>query len=74
MTNCGEGHLFCLECAKRNASETVGMGRYVFRCMDVSGCKAEFSSAEIKRFVDAKTIALRDKLESAETIREVQSP
>jgi TRIAD3 protein (E3 ubiquitin-protein ligase RNF216) len=73
MTACAEGHLFCLDCARRNAETTVGNGAHVFKCMDVSGCKAEFTYAEIARFVDAKTIALRDKLASGDAIREVLS-
>ena len=73
MTACAEGHLFCLDCARRNAETTVGNGAHIFKCMDVSGCKAEFTSAETARFVDAKTIALRDKLASGDAIREVQS-
>jgi len=73
MTACAEGHLFCLDCARRNAETTVGNGAHIFKCMDVSGCKAEFTSAEIVRFVDAKTIALRDKLASGDAIREVRT-
>ena len=71
MTACAEGHLFCLDCGRRNAETIVGNGGHIFRCMDVSGCKAEFPAAEIVRFVDAKTIALRDKLASGDAIREV---
>jgi hypothetical protein len=73
MTACADGHLFCLDCAKRNAETTVGNGRYIFRCMDVSGCKAEFTATEITRFVDEKTVMLRDKLQSGDAIREVRS-
>ena len=29
MTSCGDGHLFCLECAKRNAESVVGSGGYL---------------------------------------------
>ena len=72
MTACAEGHLFCLDCAKRNAETTVGNGGYIFRCMDFSGCKAEFTAAEITRFVDEKTVMLRDKLQSGDAIREVR--
>src|SRR5579859_1243074 len=71
MTSCDDGHVFCLDCAKRNAETTVGNGGYVFRCMDVSGCKADFSAQELARFVEAKTLALRDKLESGEVLRVV---
>ena len=73
MTSCADGHLFCLDCARRNAETTVGNGGYVFRCMDFSGCKAEFTAAEITRFVDEKTVMLRDKLQFGDAIREVRS-
>src|SRR5271169_6514290 len=69
MTACAEGHLFCLDFARRNAETTVGNGGYIFKCMDVSGCKAEFPPIEITRFVTGKIIQLRDKLESADAIR-----
>jgi hypothetical protein len=72
MTYCSDGHLFCLSCAKMNAETVVGNGGYRFKCMDVSGCQAEFTTQEIARFVEAKTIALRDKLESENVIREVR--
>lgn len=71
MTSCSDGHLFCLECARRNAETTVGNGNYIFKCMDFSGCKAEFTTTETARFVDAKVIALRDKLQSGDALREV---
>jgi len=73
MTACAEGHVFCLECAKRNADTTVGSGGYIFKCMDVSGCKAEFTSGEISRFADEKTLALRDKLAAGDALREVNT-
>lgn len=73
MTSCSDGHLFCINCAKQNAETTVGNGGYIFKCMDMSGCKAEFTENEIARFVDPKTIALRDKLESGDAVRVVCS-
>jgi TRIAD3 protein (E3 ubiquitin-protein ligase RNF216) len=74
MTACTEGHLFCLNCAKMNAETTVGNGQYVFKCMDTSGCKAEFPSHELVRFVDEKVAALRDKLQAGEVLRVVPFP
>jgi E3 ubiquitin-protein ligase RNF216 len=88
MTSCGDGHLFCLDCAKRNAESVVGSGgfrppilhielticRYIFKCMDFSGCKAEFPAFEINRFADEKVLALRDKFASEAAIREVPPP
>jgi hypothetical protein len=47
--------------------------RHIFKCMDMSGCQAEFTAAELSRFVDKKTLALRDKLASGEAIREASS-
>ncbi len=73
MTSCADGHLFCLDCARRNAETTVGNSGYIFKCMDVSGCKAEFAATEITRFVNEKTLMLRDKLQYGDAIREVPS-
>jgi TRIAD3 protein (E3 ubiquitin-protein ligase RNF216) len=74
MTSCAEGHVFCLECARRNAEMTVGSARHLVKCMDASGCQAEFRPIDIARFLDRKTIALIDKLESAEAVRQVRLP
>lgn len=71
MTSCAEGHVFCLECARRNAEMTVGSARHLVKCMDASGCQAVFRPVDIARFLDPKTIALKDKLESSEAVREV---
>jgi hypothetical protein len=43
----------------------------MIKCMDASGCQAQFTAEEIARFVNTKTLALRDKLESGDAIREV---
>lgn len=71
MTACTDGHLFCLECAKKNAETTVGNGGFVFKCMDMSGCKAEFLAEELAKFVDEKISNLRNKLEAGEAVRVV---
>jgi len=71
MTACADGHLFCLECAKKNAETTVGNGGFVFKCMDMSGCKAQFPPNELARFIDEKIKSLRDKLEAGEALRVV---
>jgi hypothetical protein len=74
ITSCAEGHVFCLECARRNAEMTVGSARHLVKCMDASGCQAVFRTADIARFLDPRTIALKDKLESSEAVREVYLP
>lgn len=48
MTHCGEGaHFFCLECARMNAENEIGNGRHKLKCMDSSGCQAEFPRREV---------------------------
>ncbi len=36
MIQCPEAHLFCKECARRNAEESIGNDKPVVRCMDQS--------------------------------------
>jgi hypothetical protein len=74
MTSCAEGHVFCLECARRNGEMTVGSGRHLVKCMDGSGCQAVFRETDIPSFLDPKTIALKDRLEFSEAVREVRPP
>lgn len=69
MTQCREGHLFCLDCAKNYASAQVGQGKYQLNCMDGSGCKAEFPRTEIMRFVDDKMLLALDKLQQEAELR-----
>lgn len=70
MTQCAEGHLFCLDCARRNAEHEVGRGQYKLLCM--TGCKAEFPRSEVPRFLDEKTSAALAKYEQEEMLRLAQ--
>ncbi|KAF8461391.1 hypothetical protein BDZ91DRAFT_798120 [Kalaharituber pfeilii] len=67
MTQCCEGHLFCLDCARRNAENEVGRGRYQLLCM--AGCNAEFPRAEMQRFLTEKLLAALSKNEQEEALR-----
>lgn len=67
MTQCNEGHLFCLDCARRNAENEVGRGRYRLLCM--AGCKSEFPRREVLRFLDEKLILALEKNEQEEVLR-----
>ncbi|KAI5806741.1 hypothetical protein DFH27DRAFT_479993 [Peziza echinospora] len=67
MTQCGDGHLFCLDCAKRNAENEVGRGRYQLLCM--AGCKNEFPRREILRFLEPNLMAALEKNEQEEALR-----
>lgn len=68
-THCAEFHVFCLECARRNAESQIELGRYKLTCMDGSECKAEFSRTERLRFLDFKTFNLLDRLQQREELR-----
>ncbi|KAI9821853.1 MAG: hypothetical protein M1827_002435 [Pycnora praestabilis] len=71
MTHCdgSDPHFFCIECAKRNANNELGQSRYKVKCMDSSGCQAEFAKEQILRFVDQKTLIALDRLQQQEEIR-----
>src|SRR4051812_7186024 len=72
MTQCYDGHLFCLDCARKNAENEVGRGRYQLLCM--AGCKNEFPRREILRFADHALIAALDKNEQEEALRMAEIP
>lgn len=67
MTQCCEGHLFCIDCARRNAENEVGRGRYRLLCM--AGCNSEFPRREMLRFLDHKLLQALDKNEQEEVLR-----
>jgi E3 ubiquitin-protein ligase RNF216 len=71
MTHCDgdDCHFFCLDCAKRNADNEIGQSRYKLRCMDGSGCSAEFSRQQTQRFLDDKTLAALARIQQDEEIR-----
>lgn len=69
MTHCNELHFFCLDCARKNAENEIGNGRYKLLCMDGSGCKTEFSRSEILRFLDEKTLEALAKIEQEDALR-----
>ena len=68
MTQCAEGHIFCLECGRRNAENEVGNRKYVLYCMHSDGCKATFPRREVERFVDTKTMEALSNLEQEDAI------
>jgi TRIAD3 protein (E3 ubiquitin-protein ligase RNF216) len=63
MTHCGgdECHFFCLVCAHSNAANEIGLGRYKIKCMDGSGCQAEFPHDEKLRFLNDKEMGALDR-------------
>lgn len=67
MTQCSEGHLFCLDCARKNAENEAGRGRYRLLCM--AGCKSEFPRREMFRFLDHKLLLALEKNEQEEVLR-----
>lgn len=64
MVQCPEAHLFCKDCARRNAENVMGNRQTVVGCMDQDGCKAAFSDKECEKFLKANQIALLEKLRS----------
>ncbi|KAJ3129993.1 hypothetical protein HK098_007259 [Nowakowskiella sp. JEL0407] len=70
MTQCEDGHLFCLECAKRAAEVIIGLRKTQFKCLDsASDCKYGFEEKEIRRFLGEKTWEGYQKLRMEEEVR-----
>ncbi|KAK6345952.1 hypothetical protein TWF730_010290 [Orbilia blumenaviensis] len=68
MTQCSDGHLFCLGCGAQNAKTEIGQQRYKLLCMDASGCRKEFPEREIKRFCDDRMLSALEKFEQRDMI------
>ena len=68
-THCNSLHSFCLDCAQRNAKSQVELSRYEIKCIDGSGCKAEFTIAEKHRFLNAKLLEVLDRLQQQSELR-----
>ncbi|KAM0275723.1 hypothetical protein ACHAQH_007484 [Verticillium albo-atrum] len=56
-------HLFCVDCARTNAENTVGQGKYEILCMSTEGCSSGFSHAQQKLFIDDSLRAGLDRVE-----------
>lgn len=52
MTQCEEGHLFCLKCARMAAQNVIGQRKIELKCLCSSEkCPYSFADAEIQRFL-----------------------
>jgi hypothetical protein len=51
MTSCDDGHIFCLECARRAAEVKIGLQKTQIPCLSQGECDFYFSQVEIKRFL-----------------------
>lgn len=60
MAMCGEGHRFCMDCARRAAQMVLENSKTRLLCLE-SGCDKEFSAAEAKTFFDRKQFALWER-------------
>jgi E3 ubiquitin-protein ligase RNF216 len=54
ITTCVDGHVFCLECAKRAAQNVIGLRKTELKCISTDSCKFDFSMHEIQRFLPEK--------------------
>lgn len=48
-------HYFCLNCIKMNAETEIGNNKCRPKCMDMSGCQAEFPDHFLRRSLEEKT-------------------
>ncbi|KAF3912342.1 hypothetical protein AA313_de0206384 [Arthrobotrys entomopaga] len=72
LTQCVDGHLFCLDCGRQNAANEIGKQKYKLLCMDRSECRKEFSAEEIKKFCDEKMLEALEKLEQRDVLRKAE--
>ena len=73
-THCNDAHFFCLDCALRNAKALIEQSRYELRCMDGSGCKADFSRQQRQRFLDPKLEGVLERLQQQAELRIADLP
>ncbi|OHF00534.1 ubiquitin-conjugating enzyme [Colletotrichum orchidophilum] len=64
-----EIHVFCVDCARRNAETAVGLSKYELLCMSTDGCSAGFSRKERLKFIDDQLSAALDRIESEAVLR-----
>ncbi|KAI9355327.1 hypothetical protein DFJ73DRAFT_825167 [Zopfochytrium polystomum] len=69
MTQCQDGHLFCMECARKAAENVIGLRKTEIMCLDSSGCKFPFPRCEMERFLSEKVLDGYDRLCQEEAIR-----
>ncbi|KAL7748069.1 hypothetical protein RI367_006615 [Sorochytrium milnesiophthora] len=70
MTQCPDGHLFCLTCARTACENEIGLRRIKMKCLSSEGCTLEFSVAELGRILSAKTLEGYHKLVAQENLRQ----
>ena len=73
-THCNDAHFFCLDCALRNAKAQIEQSRYELRCMDGSGCKADFPRQQKQRFLDPKLEGVLERLQQQAELRIAKLP
>lgn len=60
MVTCGDGHGFCMDCARRSAQLVLENSKTRLMCLE-SGCDKEFNAAAAKTFLDRKAFALWER-------------
>ena len=67
--NGNEPHFFCQDCAKSYVKSQLELSKYEILCMDGSGCKANFTGDQKRRFLDIKTLDLLERLQQQDDLR-----
>ncbi len=72
IAHCGgpEPHLFCFDCARMNAETEIGQGRCRPKCMDQSGCKAQFADHQLRLCLGVKTLVRLNRLQQQQDLKE----
>ncbi|PKK50754.1 hypothetical protein CI102_5891, partial [Trichoderma harzianum] len=72
MVSCsGEPHhLFCKQCPRKQAEETIGQSRYQITCLSLGGgCSAPFSLTERAKFLDKGLVTALERIEQDAVLR-----
>ncbi|TPX66377.1 hypothetical protein SpCBS45565_g04531 [Spizellomyces sp. 'palustris'] len=56
MTQCEDGHLFCKECARKAAENSIGLRKIELNCLHNGGCESLFPPAAIAQFLPEKIL------------------
>ncbi|GAB1214794.1 hypothetical protein ATERTT37_003964 [Aspergillus terreus] len=64
-----DAHVFCFTCIRKSAETQIGLMKYELRCMDVSGCDANFVRLELEMALGSELLGKLEALQQDDEIR-----
>lgn len=68
MTQCPEGHLFCMSCINAYSATLLGAHDPQIKCMHQSGCTLPFPPSELQRVLPKKLMELYERVKQKKEI------